>query len=141
MANNRLYIVDTSTNEYLCIAKGNGSSWNVGNIDLYAEFMRNGYSDDETMFIIGTENDTEFFNKWIEYAVSFGSINYYSFGIAVLALFTIMIFPKFTHKIPGSIVALIITTLLVELFHLPVETIGSKFGELPSALPLLFFLK
>jgi SulP family sulfate permease len=82
---------------------------------------------------------SEFFNKWIEYAVSFGSINYYSFGIAVLALFTIMIFPKFTHKIPGSIVALIITTLLVELFHLPVETIGSKFGELPSALPLPFF--
>jgi SulP family sulfate permease len=82
---------------------------------------------------------SEFFDKWIEYAVSFESINYYSFGIAVLALFTIMIFPKFTHKIPGSIVALIITTLLVELFHLPVETIGSKFGELPSALPLPVF--
>lgn len=78
---------------------------------------------------------SEFFDKWIEYSFSLGTINYYAFGIAVLALFTIMIFPKITHKIPGSIVALIITTLIVEFFHFPVETIGSKFGELPSALP------
>jgi len=46
-----------------------------------------------------------------------------------------MIFPKITHKIPGSIVALLLTTAIVQIFHFPVETIGSKFGELPSALP------
>lgn len=78
---------------------------------------------------------SEFFDKWIEYSVNFSTINFYALGIAALALFIILIFPKITHKIPGSIVALIVTTALVQIFNLPVETIGSKFGELPSALP------
>ena len=78
---------------------------------------------------------SEFFDKWIEYSFNFSTINFYAFGIAALALFIILIFPKITHKIPGSIVALIVTTAIVQFFNLPVETIGSKFGELPSALP------
>ena len=39
MANNRLYLVDTSTKEYLCLAKGWGCAWDTGNLDLYQEFM------------------------------------------------------------------------------------------------------
>ena len=76
-----------------------------------------------------------FFDKWIEYSFNFSTINYNAFGIAALALLIILVFPKITHKIPGSIVALLATTAIVQIFHLPVETIGSKFGELPSALP------
>ncbi len=34
---------------------------------------------------------SEFFDKWIEYSFNFSTINYYAFGTAVLALFTIMI--------------------------------------------------
>ncbi|MBP9581484.1 MAG: sulfate permease [Ignavibacterium sp.] len=78
---------------------------------------------------------TEFFDKWIEYSFNLTTINYYAFGTAALALFIILIFPKITRKIPGSIVALLVTTAIVQIFHFPVETIGSKFGELPSALP------
>ena len=78
---------------------------------------------------------SEFFEKWIEYSFNFSTINFYAFGIATLALVLILIFPKITHKVPGSIVALVVTTALVQFFNLPVETIGSKFGELPSALP------
>lgn len=81
------------------------------------------------------EVPSEFFDKWIEYSFNFSTINYYAFGTAALALFIIIIFPKITHKIPGSIVALLVTTAIVQIFHFPVETIGSKFGELPSALP------
>src|SRR5205085_7584106 len=44
--------------------------------------------------------------------------------------------PKFTHRVPGSLVALFLATLGVHLFHLPVETIGSRFGGVPSRLPL-----
>ena len=87
-------------------------------------------------FGLAIENvPSEFFDKWIEYSFNFSTINYYAFGTAALALFIILIFPKITHKIPGSIVALLVTTALVQIFHFPVETIGSKFGELPSALP------
>ena len=46
---------------------------------------------------------SEFFDKWIEYSFNFSTINYYAFGTAALALFIIIIFPKITHKIPGSI--------------------------------------
>lgn len=76
-----------------------------------------------------------FFDKWFEYTLNFSTINYYALGLALLALIIIIVFPKFTHKIPGSIVALIVTTVIAQFFNLPVETIGSKFGELPSSLP------
>jgi SulP family sulfate permease len=78
---------------------------------------------------------SEFFDKWIEYSFNLATINYYAFGTASLALFIILIFPKITHKIPGSIVALIFTTVIAQVFNFPLETIGSKFGELPSTLP------
>ena len=45
---------------------------------------------------------------------------------------------QFTGKltpIPGSIVALVLATVAVSLFDLPVDTIGSRFGGIPSALP------
>ncbi|WP_231693692.1 SulP family inorganic anion transporter [Ottowia caeni] len=38
-------------------------------------------------------------------------------------------------SVPGSIVALVVATLVVGVFGLPVETIGSKFGGIPAALP------
>ena len=90
----------------------------------------------KNFFGFGIENvPSEVFGKWIEYSFNFTTINYYAFGTAALALFIILIFPRITHKIPGSIVALLVTTAIVQIFHFPVETIGSKFGELPSALP------
>jgi len=48
----------------------------------------------------------------------------------------IMIYwPKITHKIPGSLIAIIVTTIIVIVFKLPVHTIGSIYGEIPSNLP------
>ena len=69
MANNRLYLVDTSTGEYLMIAKHSGGTWDAGNIDLYQDFLRTRFSDheDKTNLIIGTENDDDFHDKWIVY--------------------------------------------------------------------------
>lgn len=78
---------------------------------------------------------SEFIQKWIIYSQNLFSINYWSLLIGAISLITILIFPKITHKIPGSIVAIIISTLLVQIFHLPVETIGSRFGEIPSSIP------
>lgn len=77
----------------------------------------------------------EFHEKWLTYFETFSTINYYAFGIAALSLLIMIFWPKVTHKIPGSLVALIVTTLIVLFFHFPVETIGSKFGEIPSNLP------
>ncbi|MEP0862113.1 MAG: sulfate permease [Ignavibacterium sp.] len=78
---------------------------------------------------------SEFHEKWIVYFQNFGSINYYVLGIALLALLIMIFWPKVTHRIPGSLIAIIITTVIVQIFHLPVDTIGSRFGEIPSNLP------
>jgi SulP family sulfate permease len=82
-----------------------------------------------------SELPTEFFEKWIVYAQNLFSLNYWAFLIGAVSLIIILIFPRITHRIPGSIIAIIISTLLVQLFHLPVDTIGSRFGEIPSSLP------
>ncbi len=42
---------------------------------------------------------------------------------------------RILQVVPGSIVALIAATLIASLLQLPVETIGSKFGGIPSELP------
>ncbi|MDF1612377.1 SulP family inorganic anion transporter [Stygiobacter electus] len=77
----------------------------------------------------------EFHEKWIVYFQNFSTINFYVFGIAALALLIMIFWPKVTHRIPGSLIAIIVTTLIVIIFKLPVDTIGSRFGEIPSNLP------
>ena len=75
---NRLYLVDTATDEYLCLAKGaNGTGWDVGNLDLYNEFMSDRLDDfeDKTTLIIGNENDNEFFKEHIENGENYNKTN------------------------------------------------------------------
>lgn len=78
---------------------------------------------------------SEFHEKWIAYFQTFSSLNLYAFGIAVFALLIMIFWNKITHRIPGSLMAIIVTTILVQIFNLPVDTIGSIFGEIPSNLP------
>lgn len=78
---------------------------------------------------------SEFHEKWILYFQNFSTINYYVFGIALLSLIILIFWPKVTHRIPGSLIAIIISTIIVQYFNLPVDTIGSRFGEIPSNLP------
>ena len=77
----------------------------------------------------------EFHEKWFSYFENFYTINYYVFGIAMLAMFIMILWPKVTHRIPGSLIAIIVTTLFVLIFKLPVDTIGSRFGEISSDIP------
>lgn len=78
---------------------------------------------------------SEFFEKLYAFGVHFNSVNYYSFGIGASALLIMIFWPKVTHKIPGSLVALLVTTAIVYYFNLPVETIGKKFGVISSQIP------
>jgi SulP family sulfate permease len=54
-------------------------------------------------------------------------------GAGTLAI--LLILPRFTKRVPPSIVALLVCTGVCVAFHLPVETIGSKFGGIPRGLP------
>jgi SulP family sulfate permease len=76
-----------------------------------------------------------FLAKWGAYVGAFESVNPWAFVVAVTTLTIIIVWPKIERRIPGPFVALIVTTLLVQLLHLPVETIGARFGEIHAGLP------
>jgi SulP family sulfate permease len=78
----------------------------------------------------------DFIDKWKSYIENFHSVNLYTLLIASAAVAIILLWPKVTHKIPGSLIAILVTTAAVQLFHLPVESIGSRFGAIPSSLPV-----
>lgn len=82
-----------------------------------------------------TKVPAEFHEKWLAYFQTFSTVNFNVLGISSLALLIMIFWPKVTHRIPGSLIAIIVTTVIVQLFKLPVDTIGSRFGEIPSNLP------
>src|SRR5262249_14437162 len=51
------------------------------------------------------------------------------------ALLVVFLWPRLTTKVPGSLVAIVATTVVVQRLSLPVDTIGSRFGGVPSSLP------
>ena len=59
----------------------------------------------------------------------------WSAGLSAMALLIMIVWPKVTRRIPGSLIAIVLTTLLSALMKLPVETIGSRFGAVPNHLP------
>src|SRR6195952_1510010 len=77
----------------------------------------------------------DFISKWLAYGQHLSSINLYAAGIGAFTLLVVLLWSKITHKVPGSLIAIIVTTFAVSFFHLPVETIGSRFGAIPSSLP------
>lgn len=78
----------------------------------------------------------DFVDKWIVFFKHIQSLNFYAVGIALATVLITLYWSKLTHKIPGSLIAILITTAITQLFHLPIETIGSRFGSIPSSLPM-----
>ena len=78
----------------------------------------------------------EFLDKWKSYIENLGSINIYAAAIAAVTVAIILLWPKVTHKVPGSLIGILVTTIAMQWLDLPVETIGSKFGAIPSSFPM-----
>ena len=76
-----------------------------------------------------------FVPKWDAYVHAFDTVNPWALLVAVTTLAIIMVWPRVSTRIPGPFVALIATTLLAQLLHLPVETIGARFGAIHAGLP------
>lgn len=77
----------------------------------------------------------DFIDKWLVYFNNINTTNFYALGTSVLTILTIVFFPKIYSKLPSPFVALILTTVLVNLLHLPVETIGDRFGQISFSMP------
>src|SRR5690554_2630345 len=81
----------------------------------------------------------DFIEKWKVYATNFHSINWAAVAIAVSTIIISLQFGKISKKIPGSIVAIIVSTLAVYFFNIPVDTIETSFGEIPNKLTMPSF--
>lgn len=77
----------------------------------------------------------EFFDQWIVYSEHVTHMNYYALAIGLASVVCLFKLRDFFPKLPAPIVVIVLSSLIVYLFGLPVETIGSRFGELPSTLP------
>ncbi|MBV8544509.1 MAG: sulfate permease [Acidobacteria bacterium] len=76
----------------------------------------------------------DFVAKWTAFAEHIGTINWTAGGVAVGTLIVLIVWPKISRMVPAPFVAMILATLAVQIFALPVETIGSRFGAVPSSL-------
>ncbi|MGV2639936.1 SulP family inorganic anion transporter [Clostridium perfringens] len=83
-----------------------------------------------------TKTPSEFIPKWEAYISHMNTTNLYTLAIGLLALIILIFWPKINKKIPGSLISLIVTTLVVFIFNLPVATIGSQFGKISSNIPM-----
>ncbi|WP_051188643.1 SulP family inorganic anion transporter [Proteocatella sphenisci] len=79
----------------------------------------------------------EFIGKWSLYMQAISKIDFSTTLIGTTALLIIILWPKINKKIPGALIALIVTSVMVSVFNMDVATIGSKFGELSSKLPVM----
>jgi len=77
----------------------------------------------------------EFLPKWAAFFQHATSVTPAAIGIAALTLAILVVWPRVSSRIPAPFVALIVTTVLAGVMHLPIETIGTKFGALNASVP------
>jgi SulP family sulfate permease len=77
----------------------------------------------------------DFLEKWIEYVRHFGSIDRNTIFVGVASLLIIILWPKITRRVPGQLIAILVITFVVQYFHIPVDTIETRFGGVPNSLP------
>lgn len=82
---------------------------------------------------------SEFLDKWAAYFQHFKTIHLATTLVGLLSLLIIVLWPKVNKTIPGSLIALVVMTIGVKTLNIPVETIGSRFGDLSSSIKLINF--
>lgn len=86
------------------------------------------------------ELPSDFIGRIQVYAGNFSAVNFYSLAIAVISLAVIFLWPKITKKIPGSLIVIllasIVNIILERTLGWHTETIGSRYGSIPASLPL-----
>ena len=82
----------------------------------------------------GTE-PTHLFPKLASLASAIPSTNLHALAVGIGSATLIFTLRRWRPNWPGMLIAVIVASLLTAVLHLPVETIGTRFGGLPSGLP------
>ena len=89
------------------------------------------------MGLTGLGAAVRFLPRMIQVAQALGTWSPEATALGVGALVFVLLVQRFAKGVPGAIIALVLGTLAVRFLHLNVETIGSRFGGIPSGLPPL----
>ncbi|MGH9821148.1 MAG: SulP family inorganic anion transporter, partial [Pyrinomonadaceae bacterium] len=81
----------------------------------------------------------DFVAKWLAYLQNIATIDWYTVGVGLVSLLLIVLCPYVTRRVPGQLVAILVVTAAVQYFHIPVETIQTRFGGVPTSLPIPHF--
>jgi sulfate permease, SulP family len=77
----------------------------------------------------------DFFHRMIAYSQAWNTFSVASTALSILSIALMIFCMKYAKKIPGAILVTFGATAAVVFLHLPVETIGTRFGGIPSGLP------
>lgn len=80
---------------------------------------------------------SEFFEKWKVYIEHIRTIDIGTTLVGIVSILIIILWPKVNRKVPGSLISLVLVTIAVKVFDIPVETIGSRFGEISNSISLI----
>lgn len=80
---------------------------------------------------------SDFLGRMKALAAHAGTVSWAATGLACGSLALILLWPRLTKRVPGSIIAVFAATIAAVLWRLPVATIGSKFGGIPTGLPAI----
>ncbi|MBP9159586.1 MAG: SulP family inorganic anion transporter [Flavobacteriales bacterium] len=78
---------------------------------------------------------SDFIEKWTAFFQHFGGVNATALAIGAGSVLISVYWGKITRVLPGPMVAILLSTAAVALFHLPVSTIEDHFGAIPRTLP------
>lgn len=89
------------------------------------------------LFGLGIESvPADFLEKWAAYFRTIGAIDPTALAIGIGTILVTALMPRVTKVVPGPFVAIILATVAVSWWQLPVATIGSRFGEIPNTIPM-----
>jgi len=80
-----------------------------------------------------------FLLKWRAYFGSISTTHIFTLGVGLSALVTIMTLRKHAPKLPGFLIAIVVSSVAVAVLKLPVDTIGTRFPDIPPGLPVPTF--
>jgi SulP family sulfate permease len=81
----------------------------------------------------------DFFHRMVAFANAWNTFSVPATALSILSIAVMVFCLKFAKKIPGAILVTFGATAALMLLHIPVETIGTRFGGIPSGLPKFVF--
>lgn len=82
------------------------------------------------------EVPSEFLPKWQAYFGAMSTVHMATLLVGLGAFFVIIALKRFAPKLPGFLIALVLASIVVALLKLPVDTIGTRFPDMPATMPM-----